>query len=96
MASYTKMGQDNSKLNAAKQSFRCAKVEGNRQEEAKWVNVIRHILKDKGEYMEALKWLQLNYDISFKFLTQRHCFASCQSLNEVHYLVKNFKDALSY
>ena len=96
MASYTKMGRDNSKLSVAKRSFRSTKAEGNHQEEAKWANVIGHILKDRGEYVEALKWLRLDYDISFKFLTQRHCFASCQSLGEVHYLLKNFKDALSY
>ena len=57
MGSYKKMGQDNSKLSVVKQSSQSAKAEGNHQEEAKWANVIGHILKDRGEYVEALKWL---------------------------------------
>ncbi|XP_062096975.1 protein TONSOKU [Humulus lupulus] len=96
MPPYSKMARDESKLSAAKRSYQSAKAEGNHQEEAKWANVIGHILKDRGEYVEALRWLRLDYDISLKFLTQRHCFASCQSLGEVYLLLKQFKDALSF
>ncbi|PON39394.1 N-terminal acetyltransferase A, auxiliary subunit, partial [Trema orientale] len=89
-------GREESKLSAAKRSYKSARAEGNHQEEAKWANVIGHILKDRGEYVEALRWLRLDYEISFKFLTQRHCFATCQSLGEVYLLLKDFKEALSY
>ncbi|PON82233.1 N-terminal acetyltransferase A, auxiliary subunit [Trema orientale] len=89
-------GREEPKLSAAKRSYKSAKAEGNHQEEAKWANVIGHILKDRGEYVEALRWLRLDYEISFKFLTQRHCFATCQSLGEVYLLLKDFKEALSY
>ena len=48
---------DNSNLSVTKRLFRSAKADGNHQEEAKWANVIGHILKDRGEYVEALKWI---------------------------------------
>ncbi|KAM6563543.1 hypothetical protein CsatB_023541 [Cannabis sativa] len=90
------MARDESQLRAAKRSYQSAKLEGNHQEEAKWANVVGHILKDRGEYVEALKWFRFDYDISIKFLNQRQCLASCQSLGEVHLLLKQFKDALFF
>ncbi|KAM6590602.1 hypothetical protein CsatA_013207 [Cannabis sativa] len=90
------MARDDTQLRAAKRSYQSAKLEGNHQEEAKWANVVGHILKDRGEYVEALKWFRFDYDISIKFLNQRQCLASCQSLGEVHLLLKQFKDALFF
>ncbi|KAJ8769118.1 hypothetical protein K2173_000893 [Erythroxylum novogranatense] len=56
------MTKDTAQLSAAKVSYKNVWLEGNRQEEAWWANVIEDILKNRGEYMEALRWLQIDYE----------------------------------
>lgn len=90
------MTRDSVQFDAAKRSYRNAKAEGNRQEEAKWANVIGNILKNRGEYVKALKWFRIDYDVSVKYLPQKHMLATCQSLGEVYLRLEHFKDALIY
>ncbi|XP_062147613.1 protein TONSOKU [Alnus glutinosa] len=90
------MGRDDANLSAAKRSFRSAKEEGNRQEEARWANVIGDILKNRGEYVEALKWLRIDYDVSIKYLPEKQLLPTCQSLGEVYLRLQEFEQALIY
>ncbi|XP_012572250.2 protein TONSOKU [Cicer arietinum] len=85
-----------SELKSAKSAFRNAKAEGNRREEARWANVIGDILKNKGEYVEALKWLRIDYDVSLKHLPEKHLIPTCQSLGEIYLRLERFSDALTY
>ncbi|XP_024026928.1 protein TONSOKU [Morus notabilis] len=91
------MGDDDPKrISEAKRWYKAAKEVGNREEEAKWANVIGNLLKKKGEYVEALKWLRIDCEISFERLSPNHCFPSCQSIGEVFLLLKDFQNALFY
>ncbi|OMO98309.1 Leucine-rich repeat, ribonuclease inhibitor subtype [Corchorus olitorius] len=83
-------------INTAKRSYRLAKEEGNRQEEARWANVIGNILKNRGEYVEALKWLRLDYDVSNKYLPEKQLLATCQSIGEVFLRLGDYRNALIY
>ncbi|KAL2342941.1 hypothetical protein Fmac_004226 [Flemingia macrophylla] len=83
-------------LKAAKAAYRNAKAEGNHREEARWANVIGDILKNRGEYVEALKWLRIDYDISLKHLPEKHLLPTCQSLGEIYLRLEQFPDALIY
>ena len=90
------MVRDDPQLSAAKRAYRNASMEGNRQEEARWANMIGDIFKNRGEYVEALKWLRIDYDISMKHLPEKQLLPTCQSLGEVLLRLENFKDALIY
>lgn len=83
-------------INAAKRSYRIARDEGNSQEEARWANVIGDILKNRGEYVEALKWLRIDYEISSRCLPEKHLLPSCQSLGEVYLRLEEFTEALIF
>ncbi|CAK9178888.1 unnamed protein product [Ilex paraguariensis] len=83
-------------LSAAKRAYRSAEAEGNRQEEARWANVIGDILKNRGEYVEALKWLRIDYEVSVKYLPEKQLLPTCQCLGEVYLRLEYFKDALIY
>uniref|UniRef100_A0A0E0K609 Protein TONSOKU n=1 Tax=Oryza punctata TaxID=4537 RepID=A0A0E0K609_ORYPU len=88
--------EEEEELKAAKRGYREAVAEGNREEEARWANVIGDIHKRRGEYVEALRWLRIDYEVSVKYLPQRHLLPSCQSLGEVHLRLGNFSEALTY
>ena len=88
--------KEDAQLSTAKRSYRNAAEEGNRQEEARWANVIGDILKNRGEYVESLKWLRIDYDISVKYLPEKHLLPTCQSLGELYLRLQHFKDALIY
>ncbi|PPD74456.1 hypothetical protein GOBAR_DD28619 [Gossypium barbadense] len=83
-------------ISTAKRAYRNAKEEGNRQEEARWANVIGDILKNRGEYVEALKWFRIDYDVSNKYLPEKQLLPTCQSLGEVYLRLEQYKDALIY
>ncbi|XP_016500301.1 protein TONSOKU isoform X2 [Nicotiana tabacum] len=83
-------------LAAAKRAYKSAKAEGNRSEEAKWANVIGDILKNRGEYIEALRWLRIDYEISLKYLSEKQLLPSCQSLGEVYLRIQDYKHALTF
>ncbi|GKU95150.1 hypothetical protein SLEP1_g8546 [Rubroshorea leprosula] len=87
---------DEVQITAAKRGFRKAQEEGNRQEEARWANVIGDIHKNRGEYVEALKWFRVDYDISNKYLPEKQLLPTCQSLGEVYLRLEDFKNALIY
>ncbi|KAI4317132.1 hypothetical protein L6164_025031 [Bauhinia variegata] len=89
-------GGDNHELKAARIAYNNAKSEGNHQEEARWANVIGDIYKKRGEYVKALKWLRIDYEISFKFLPHRHLLPTCQSLGELYLRLEEFQQALIY
>ncbi|KAL8477291.1 hypothetical protein ACS0TY_029543 [Phlomoides rotata] len=84
------------KLAAAKRAFKEAEAVGNRSEEARWANTIGHILKDRGEYLQALRWLRNDYDISIRHLPEKQLLATCQSLGELYLRLHRHKDALLY
>ncbi|KAF8730187.1 hypothetical protein HU200_017160 [Digitaria exilis] len=88
--------EEEEELRGAKRAFKEAQAEGCREEEARWANVIGDIHKRRGEYVEALRWLRIDYEVSIKYLPQRHLLPSCQSLGEVHLLLGHFSEALTY
>ncbi|XP_048233146.1 protein TONSOKU isoform X2 [Ricinus communis] len=90
------MGKDDRQLIAAKQAYRSAKEVGNRQEEARWANVIGDILKNRGEYVVSIKWLRIDYQISIKYLPEKHLLPTCQSLGEVYLRLHDHEQALLY
>ncbi|KAL0332700.1 UNVERIFIED_CONTAM: protein TONSOKU [Sesamum calycinum] len=83
-------------LTAAKRAYNAAVDEGNRQEEARWANVIGDILKNRGEYVEALRWLRKDYEVSLKYLPDKQLLATCQSLGELYLRLLHYNDALIY
>lgn len=83
-------------LRDAKRGYREAESEGNRAEEARWANVIGDILKNRGEYVEALKWLRKDYDVSTKYLPEKQILPTCQTLGELYLRLQDFKHALTY
>ncbi|XP_071722199.1 LOW QUALITY PROTEIN: protein TONSOKU [Rutidosis leptorrhynchoides] len=87
---------DDGRLIAAKRAYRSAKEEGNRQEEARWANVTGDILKSRGEYVEALRWFRIDYEISVEYLPQKHLLPTCQALGEVYLRLEHFKEALYF
>ncbi|XVF17047.1 hypothetical protein REPUB_Repub10bG0083400 [Reevesia pubescens] len=87
---------DEFQISMARRGYRNAKEEGNRQEEARWANVIGDLLKNRGEYVEALKWLRIDYHVSNKYLPEKQLLPTCQSLGEVYLRLEQYKDALIY
>ncbi|KAL3650013.1 hypothetical protein CASFOL_006416 [Castilleja foliolosa] len=83
-------------LSEAKKACKAAAAEGNRQEEARWANVVGDILKNRGEYVEALRWLRMDYDVSVRYLPDKQLLATCQSLGEVYFRLHEYNDALIY
>ncbi|KFK22563.1 hypothetical protein AALP_AAs60231U000200, partial [Arabis alpina] len=81
---------------AAKRSYRKAKEVRNRAEEARWANNVGDILKNDGEYVEALKWFRIDYDISVKYLPGKDLLPTCQSLGEIYLRLEDFGQALKY
>ncbi|KAK9110442.1 hypothetical protein Sjap_018502 [Stephania japonica] len=90
------MARDDAELSAAKRAYRQATSVGSSQEEARWANMIGNILKNRGEYVEALKWFRIDYEISVKFLPEKQLLPTCQSLGEVYLRLQEFKQALIY
>lgn len=90
------MGREEEELKAAKRGYRDAEREGNHEEEARWANVIGDILKRRGEYVEALRWLRVDYEVSIKHLPQKQLLPTCQSLGEVYLRLDQFKEALIF
>ncbi|CAN0880513.1 Protein TONSOKU [Linum grandiflorum] len=90
------MAKDDGKLITSKRAYRTAQEEGNRQDEARWANVIGNILKDRGEYVEALRWMRKDYDVSVRCLPEKDLLATCQSIGELYLRLENFSDALVY
>jgi len=88
--------EEEEELRGAKRGYKEAVAEGNREEEARWANVIGDIYKRRGEYVEALRWLRVDFEVSVKHLPQRHLLPSCQSLGEVHLRLGHFSEALKY
>ncbi|GAV62553.1 TPR_8 domain-containing protein/TPR_12 domain-containing protein [Cephalotus follicularis] len=89
-------GDDETKIREGKRSYRKAKEVGNKKEEARWANVIGDILKNRGEYVEALKWFRIDYDLTIKHLPQQELLPTCQALGEVYLRLQHFNDALLY
>ncbi|KAL6219796.1 hypothetical protein ACLB2K_007555 [Fragaria x ananassa] len=90
------MGREEAKLSEAKASYRSAKAIANHEEEARWANFIGNLLKDRGEYLQALNWFDIDYDLCNKYLSPKHSLATCQSLGEVYLRLERFQDALVY
>ncbi|KAI3975689.1 hypothetical protein MKX01_023115 [Papaver californicum] len=90
------MAKDDLKLSSAKRSYRQASSVENRQEEARWGNVIGDILKNRGEYLEALKWLRIGYELSMKYLPEKQLLPTCQSLSEIYLCLQDYRQAKVY
>ncbi|ERN16061.1 protein TONSOKU [Amborella trichopoda] len=90
------MPRDDTELRSAKNAFNEASKTGNHHEEARWANVIGDIYKRRGEYVEALKWLRKDYEVSVKHLPEKHLLPTCQSLGEVYLRLQDFEEALIY
>ncbi|KAJ1413219.1 hypothetical protein SESBI_19764 [Sesbania bispinosa] len=83
-------------LKDAEVAYRSAENEGNHQEEARWANVIDDKLKNRGEYVEALKWLRVDYEVSLKHLLEKHMLHTYQSLSEMYLCLEEFTEELMY
>ncbi|CAA0382897.1 unnamed protein product [Arabidopsis thaliana] len=81
---------------AAKRAYRKAEEVGDRREQARWANNVGDILKNHGEYVDALKWFRIDYDISVKYLPGKDLLPTCQSLGEIYLRLENFEEALIY
>ncbi|KAH0747368.1 hypothetical protein KY285_009025 [Solanum tuberosum] len=92
------MGKNDSQnqLIEAKRAYKSAKAEGNRKEEARWANLIGDMLKNRGEYVEALRWLRIDYEISLNYLPEKQLLPSCQSLGEVYLRLQDYEHALTF
>lgn len=80
----------------ARAGYRDAKTRGDHEEEARWANQMGHLLKERGEYVEALKWFRIDYDLSLKHLPQKQLMPTCQSIGEMYLRLERFQDALIY
>ncbi|GAB2254133.1 hypothetical protein Droror1_Dr00021942 [Drosera rotundifolia] len=87
---------DGGRLSGAKRAYKAAAEVGNRREEARWANVIGDILKNRGEYVEALKWLRIDYKISEECLPDKDLLPACQSIGELFLRLLDFENALYY
>ncbi|XP_027181634.1 protein TONSOKU-like [Coffea eugenioides] len=85
---------DEQQLRDAKRAYKEAKEVGNRAEEARWANYIGNIHKNRGEYVQALKWLRIDYDVSSNFLPDKQLLPTCNTLGELYLRLQDFKDAL--
>ncbi|KAH9316665.1 hypothetical protein KI387_025292, partial [Taxus chinensis] len=83
-------------MEMAKSGYSDAKNRGDREEEARWANQIGHLLKERGEYVEALKWFRIDYELSLKHFPQKQLMPTCQSIGEMYLRLERFDDALVY
>ncbi|CAL9162518.1 unnamed protein product [Musa hybrid cultivar] len=83
-------------LRAARRGYKEAARVGNHEEKARWANELGDIHKRRGEYVEALRWLRVDYDISSKHLPQKQLLPTCQSIGEVYLRLNRLKEALVY
>lgn len=83
-------------LTVAKRAYKAAEAEGNRQEEARWANFIGDLHKNRGEYVEALRWLRKDYEVSIRYLPHKQLLATCQSLGELHLRLGDYEQALKF
>lgn len=83
-------------MQTAKRAFVNAREVGNHQEEARWANLIGDMYKNRGEYVKALKWLRIDYEISNKYLPEKQLLPTCQSIGDVYLRLHDFKHALVY
>lgn len=90
------MVKSDEQLKEYKLLYKRAQRDGDRAQEAQWANSIADLLKNKGEYLEALRWLRIDYEISVKYLPQKQLLPTCQSLGEIYLRLERYKDALIY
>jgi len=82
-----------------KSCYKAAKESGDREDEARWANQIGHAYKDRGDYVAALTWFRLDYDISVKRQdegSRLNLMPTCQSLGEMYYRLGDYSEALHY
>ncbi|ONK61173.1 uncharacterized protein A4U43_C08F26980 [Asparagus officinalis] len=90
------MRKADEELKEAKIEYEKAKRIGNHALEAQWANSIADILKNKGEYVEALRWLRIDHEISVKYLPLKQLLPTCQSMGEIYLRLEQFKHAITY
>ncbi|CAM6088799.1 unnamed protein product [Calypogeia fissa] len=86
-------------LDVIKASYRNARDNGDKEEEARWANQIGHAFKDRGEYVTALDWFRRDYEISSagsRGLDLAKLMPTSQSIGEVYLRLQNYDDALTY
>ncbi|KAJ7547717.1 hypothetical protein O6H91_08G100700 [Diphasiastrum complanatum] len=88
-------------LECMKAGYKDAKSNGDAEEEARWANQIGHAYKDKGEYVHALKWFRIDYEISSRRKEAGHVSATdlmptCQSMGEIYLRLQDYDEALVY
>lgn len=82
-----------------KACYKAAKEMGDREEEARWANQIGHAYKDRGDYVAALTWFRLDYDISAKRQSEGpmlNLMPTCQCLGEIYHRLGEYNEALHY
>ncbi|KAJ6991180.1 hypothetical protein NC653_019397 [Populus alba x Populus x berolinensis] len=90
------ISKEEQEMQTAKRAFVNAREVGNHQEEARWANLIGDMYKNRGEYVKALKWLRIDYEISNKYLPEKQLLPTCQSIGDVYLRLHDFKHALVY
>lgn len=94
-----KKGKKAAGLEGMKACYRDAKSSGDREEEARWANQIGHAYKDRGDYVDALTWFRLDFDISEKRKTDElplNLMTTCQCLGEIYHRLGDYNEALHY
>ncbi|CAI9117219.1 OLC1v1018568C1 [Oldenlandia corymbosa var. corymbosa] len=91
-----KIGRE-TELRRAERAYQAATESGNRKAEVRWANVIANIyMNNRGAYLDALKWIKKDYDISQEFLPEKDILPACNTLGELHLRLRNFSQALYY
>ncbi|KAI5077372.1 hypothetical protein GOP47_0007196 [Adiantum capillus-veneris] len=88
-------------VEVAKAGYKEALERGDREEQARWANQVGHACKERGQYVEALKWFRMDYDISSKRKSadasnQGFLMPTCQSLGEIYYRLNDYEEALIF
>ncbi|MCO5592485.1 hypothetical protein L7F22_046488 [Adiantum nelumboides] len=88
-------------VEVAKAGYKEALERGDREEQARWANQVGHACKERGQYVEALKWFRMDYEISMKrrnadSLNQGFLMPTCQSLGEIYYRLNDYEEALNF
>ncbi|PKU74159.1 Protein TONSOKU [Dendrobium catenatum] len=71
-----KMGREDEHIRVVKLGYKEAVIDGNHEEEATWANMIGDLLKRR-EYVEGLRWIQIDYKVLAKYLPQKQLLATC-------------------
>ena len=89
-----KDGDGDREMTRARNAYDKARSKRNKEEEARWANVIGNILVRRGESIPALAWFLHDHSVSKNYLSNKHLIPSCQSLAQIYIARNHFEHAL--